>query len=216
MAHWVNTYPHTVYASVLLKDGKIIDWKIGQRKWTHIFDMARMFKRPFNQDDYAGETVESIGFDVNNSEGHNRVFSDLAREWFKQWEISESLGNPPYRIEPNYFDEARKLLPKSNCLKRHYACVIVSEGRIIATGYNKSLEGCTVCARLDIAHNTGDYAECQSVHAETSALINAPKNRLKGAELYLVCADEVDPIPCATCAKLIKWAGVKVMREVER
>ena len=117
--------------------------------------------------------------------------------------------------ETSYWDLARTLLSNSNCLKRQYACVIVSDGRIIATGYNKSLEGCTVCAREGIEHNVGDYTECRSVHAEQMGLINAPQNLLKGAELYLVCADEVDPIPCPTCAKLLKWAGVKLMREVD-
>jgi len=89
MEHWVETYPHTVYASVLLKDNKITNWKIGERKWTHNMDMTRMFKLPFNMDDYKGETVESTAFEVNNSEEHNKAFSELAREWFRQWELHE-------------------------------------------------------------------------------------------------------------------------------
>ena len=212
MAHWVETYPHTVYASVLLKDNKIIDWKIGQRRWTDIFSMTRRFKRPFNLDDYAGETVESTEFEVNNSEEHNRVFSELAREWFKQWEIDESLGNPPYKVEINFWEIARELLPESNCPKRQYACVIARDGRIIATGHNESLEWCTVCARMNIEHNTGSYDDCPAIHAEVSALINAPQELLQGSELYLVCADEPNPIPCPGCAKLLKWAGVKVIK----
>ena len=115
----------------------------------------------------------------------------------------------------NYFDEARKLLPLSNCLKRHYACVIVSEGNIIAKGWNESPEACTTCARLDIEHNTGSYEDCPAIHAEAMAMIKARENSLEGAELYLVCADEVDPIPCPTCQKLLDWAGVKQMREVQ-
>ena len=114
----------------------------------------------------------------------------------------------------NYFDISRTLLPLSNCLKRQYACVIVSDGRIIATGRNESLEACTTCARIDVDHNTGDYADCGSVHAEAMALINARKKLLQGAELYLVCSDEVDPIPCPTCQKLLDFAGVKQVREV--
>jgi len=117
--------------------------------------------------------------------------------------------------ELNYFNEARKLLPLSNCLKRQYACVIVRDGRVISEGYNESPTACTTCARLDIAHNAGSYDDCPAVHAEVSALINAPQELLEGAELYLVCADEPNPIPCPGCAKLLKWAGVKVMREVE-
>ncbi|SPF51181.1 CMP/dCMP deaminase (fragment) [Candidatus Desulfosporosinus infrequens] len=114
----------------------------------------------------------------------------------------------------NYFDEARKLLPCSNCLKRRYACVIVLHGQIISKGWNTSPTTCVTCSRLDIEHNVGDYAECSSVHAEQMALINA-RESLEGAELYLVCADEVDPIPCPTCAKLMDFYGVKLVREVQ-
>ena len=116
--------------------------------------------------------------------------------------------------ESNYFDEARKLLPLSNCLKRHYACVIVRGGHIIAKGYNKSLTGCTTCAREDIEHNVGDYAECKSIHAEQMAMIGTEES-LYGAELYLVCSDEVDPIPCPTCKKMMEFAGVIQAREVK-
>jgi len=216
MAHWIETYPHTVYASVLLKDNKIANWKIGERCWESNMDMARRIShsKPFNMADYAGETVESIGFEVNSSEEHNHAISVLAENWFRQWEIHENCeGQPAYEEELNYFDVARKLLPLSNCLKRQYACVIVLNGHTIATGHNKSLTGCAECAREGIAHNTGDYAECQSIHSEQMSLIRASGN-LEGAELYLVCADEVDPVPCPTCAKLLNWAGVKVMREV--
>ena len=116
--------------------------------------------------------------------------------------------------EPNYFDEARKLLPLSNCLKRNYACVIVKDGHIVTKGYNESLTGCTTCARLDIEHNVGDYAECSSVHAEAMSLIKA-KEDLYGAELYLVCSDEADPIPCSTCRKMMDFAGVIQVKEVK-
>jgi len=115
----------------------------------------------------------------------------------------------------NYWNAARLLLPHSNCLKRQYACVIVKGGYIISKGYNTSLVACTTCARMDIEHNIGDYAECQSVHAEQAALIKARENSLQGAELYLVCADEVDPIPCPTCQKLLDWSGVKQVKEVQ-
>lgn len=213
MAHWVETYPHTVYASVLLLDDKIMNWKVGERKWKHNMDMTRRINRPFSLDDYVGEMVESIGFEANNSEEHNHAFEVLAPEWFKQWEIDESLGNPPYKIKPNYWDIARLLLPHSNCLKRHYACVIVKDGNIIATGYNASLNGCTTCAREDIEHNVGDYAECRSVHAEQLALIHADNWELNESELYLVCDKDVDPTPCPTCQKMLTWCGVTLNRE---
>ena len=116
--------------------------------------------------------------------------------------------------ESNHFDKARELLPLSNCLKRHHACVIVKGGLVIAKGYNESPEACITCARMDIEHNAGSYDDCAAVHAEVSALIKA-KVDLGGAELYLVCSDEVDPIPCPACQKLLDWTGVKQVREVQ-
>lgn len=114
----------------------------------------------------------------------------------------------------NYFDLARTLLPLSNCLKRHYACVIVRGEHIIATGYNKSLHGCTECAREGIEHNTGDYSECRSLHAEQMALIRARENDFIGAKLYLVCDKELDPTPCPICWRMIQFAGIEFVREI--
>ena len=115
----------------------------------------------------------------------------------------------------NFWHTARLLLQHSNCLKRRYACVIVKEGSIIATGYNASLEGCTECAREGIPHNAGSYDGCPAVHAEAMALIHADNWSLNGSELYLVCADEVDPVPCPTCQKMLDWCGVKQVMEVQ-
>lgn len=114
----------------------------------------------------------------------------------------------------NYWDVARNLLPLSNCLKRHYACVIVSGNRIIATGYNKSLTGCTECAREDLGHNIGDYSECRSIHAEQMALLRRDVLFLE-AELYLVCDKDPDPKPCPICQRMMNWCGVKQVKERE-
>lgn len=78
---WHEQYPHMVYASVLLLDGKIENWKIGgYRKdvpleWTNYWKMDRI-------DDYC---CFSKAFEVNTPEEHNRVFNELGHEWFKQW-----------------------------------------------------------------------------------------------------------------------------------
>lgn len=56
MAHWVDTYPHDVYASVLLLDGEIYNWKIGQRYWKSPWDMTWRFPLPDNMDKFTVET----------------------------------------------------------------------------------------------------------------------------------------------------------------
>lgn len=94
MAHWVDTYPHRVYASVLLLDGKIYNYKIGQNHWEHPAEV-KMRLSDFNKIDRM--TVEYTYFEVNNDEEHNAAFEVLARDWFKNWEIHENyIGSRCY------------------------------------------------------------------------------------------------------------------------
>lgn len=94
MAHWVDTYPHDVYASVLLLDGKIYNWKIGQYHWESPFDV-KMRYADFDKVDRM--EVHHTSFTVNNSGEHSHAFEVLSRKWFKQWDVSDDrVGAPPY------------------------------------------------------------------------------------------------------------------------
>jgi hypothetical protein len=90
---WHEQYPHMVYASVLLLDDKIENWKIGGHKkdnpmeWTNFWKMDRI-------NDY---TAECKGFEVNTPEEHEAVFIELAHEWFKQWPLADD-----YRLMKPY------------------------------------------------------------------------------------------------------------------
>lgn len=108
------------------------------------------------------------------------------------------------------YAEARALFPQSNCLRRQYACVIVKNGVTISVGWNNAPTPCKVCAREQCEHNTGDYAECRSVHAEQMALIDAVGDELKGAVLYLVCNQDDNPEPCPICRRMMEFAGVEL------
>lgn len=133
-----------------------------------------------------------------------------------------------------YLGIALAVSKRSTCLKRHYGCVIVKNDEIIATGYNGSprgTENCCdrgTCHRADIPHNTGNYSECCSVHAEQNAMLSADRSKLIGATLYLACeeyqldknesAKHEDEIynwlevngcaPCPICGRMIKNAGI--------
>ena len=123
-----------------------------------------------------------------------------------------------------YLGVALAVAKRSTCLKRHYGCIIVKNGEIIAPGYNGSPRGevncCdkNYCGRLDKPHNSGDYSDCHSVHAEQNALIVANYNRLVGATVYLACEGFIDkygvwdeddnPIPCPICLRMLKNAGI--------
>lgn len=87
MTHWIHTYPHTIYASVLLVNNKIYDWKVGQNYWD---------ERDLRIKD-GTVNIESTSWEVNSSEEHDQVFTIHAKEWMKQWDIHEDYnGFYPY------------------------------------------------------------------------------------------------------------------------
>lgn len=90
---WYDEYPHSVYASVLLLDGKIESWEIGNPPKKSPYDFSAYWKRN-RLNDYTSQYTEFV---VNNDLEHNEAFEILAREWFKQWPIAEDFkGSKPY------------------------------------------------------------------------------------------------------------------------
>jgi dCMP deaminase len=132
-----------------------------------------------------------------------------------------------------YLDIALAVSKRSTCLKRHYGCVIVKNDEIIATGYNGSPRGydncCDIgfCKRLDKEHNSGDYSDCHSVHAEQNAMLSASRKDMIGSTMYLAGEELYDrgenclhnrymhlPIkekcePCPICSRMLANSGVE-------
>lgn len=103
---WHDEWPHKVYASVLLLDGKIEDWKTGNPPKKEPGEFRAHWKRD-RMSDY---TVEYVGFEVNNDQEHDDAFRKLAPQWFRQWELAEDLhGSPPYSDRA---DESRLMREK--------------------------------------------------------------------------------------------------------
>lgn len=117
-----------------------------------------------------------------------------------------------------YLDIALAVSKRSNCLKRHYGCVIVKNDEIISTGYNGSPRGDTnccdlgLCKRMHVKHNSGDYSDCHSVHAEQNAMISASRKDMLGSKMYLVCEENgkeiIDVSPCPICKRMIDNSGI--------
>lgn len=122
-----------------------------------------------------------------------------------------------------YLNIAKAVAARTTCLRRQYGAVIVSDDKIISTGYNGSPRGepncCDVGKCYCREHNLpidehaaahGDkYGVCVAVHAEQNALINAAPHEMRGATLYLACLDDtVSPAPCNICDRMIKNAGI--------
>ena len=117
-----------------------------------------------------------------------------------------------------YMDIAKAVCRRSTCIKRKYGCVIVNNDEIIATGYNGNPRGMTNCCdtgkclRLDKPHNTGDYSDCHSVHAEQNAMLSASRRDMIGAKMYLYGEEggiEIEAKPCPICSRMIANSGIR-------
>jgi len=132
-------------------------------------------------------------------------------------------------IKDNYYLHiAQAVSERSTCLKRRYGCVIVKNDEIIATGYNGNPRGekncCDIgkCNRLNKPHNSGDYSDCHSVHAEQNAMLSAARKDMIGATMYIAGFEsmhspmydegtmrEIYPCePCPICERMIRNAGI--------
>ena len=102
----------------------------------------------------------------------------------------------------------------SSCFKdnRKVGAVIVSDKRILTTGYNGAPAGVVncvergACMRADMNIPSGTRQEiCYAVHAEQNAIIQAARLGVSivGATLY--CTHQ----PCVICAKMIINSGIR-------
>lgn len=100
---------------------------------------------------------------------------------------------------------------RSTCLRRKVGAVLVSDKRILATGYNgapRNLIHCSEigCLRKQLKIKPAERIEiCRGIHAEQNALVQAAYFGIPvvGATLYST------HFPCITCAKMLINAGVK-------
>jgi len=103
---------------------------------------------------------------------------------------------------------------RADCTRRQVGCLIVSDFRIISTGYNGtphkikncSQGGCNRCKRRDRGEIKGyEYEEsCVCIHAEQNSIIQAAYlgTSTKNSILYSTTN------PCSSCAKMIINAGI--------
>ena len=121
-----------------------------------------------------------------------------------------------------YLEIAKTVARRSTCFRRNYGAVIVNADRIVSTGYNGAPRGAAnccdtgVCPRKqnNVAHNSGDYSDCCSVHAEQNAIIHGTFSDMQGATLYLAGFEHQSPDilsaqPCPICMRMLQNAGIK-------
>lgn len=123
----------------------------------------------------------------------------------------KKIADPRPDWDTYFMEIAEVTATRANCSRRKVAAVVVSEHRIISTGYNGTPRGVTNCFAGGCARCAGSapsgssLEECICVHAEQNAICQAAYYgiRLAGASIYVTIS------PCLTCAKLIINAGIK-------
>jgi dCMP deaminase len=120
-----------------------------------------------------------------------------------------------------YLDIAQTVTGRGTCLRKNFGAIIVKDDVIISTGYNGAPRGrqncCDMqfCLRDQMNIPRGErYELCRSVHAEANAIIAAPRERMLGSDLYLVCVDGKTgelvsgTTSCQMCKRLVINAGI--------
>jgi dCMP deaminase len=106
----------------------------------------------------------------------------------------------------------RVVATRSTCLRRQVGAVLVSERRILSTGYNGAPKGLKHCAELGGCYRekmnvpSGERQElCRALHAEQNAIIQAAIHGVKLENVTAYCTT----MPCVTCAKMLINADVR-------
>ena len=119
-----------------------------------------------------------------------------------------------------YLDIAAAVSARSTCLRRQYGAVIVKNDTIVSTGYNGTARNRANCCDIGECYRAANniphgeqYEKCQAVHAEANAIINASREEMNGATLYLAGFENgtrlKSPQPCEMCQRLIINAGIR-------
>ena len=123
--------------------------------------------------------------------------------------------------ENYYLDIAQTVAERCTCLRKRYGAIIVKNDVILSTGYNGAPRGRKNC--IDLAYCMRDklniprgerYELCRSVHSEANAIINASREQMLGATMYMVCTDPLDGSlvagtnSCMMCKRMIINAGI--------
>ena len=124
-------------------------------------------------------------------------------------ELEVSFSRPSW--DQYFMDIAKQVAARSNCMKRQVAAVIVSERRIISTGYNgtpRGVKNCNEggCPRCNGFSESGrNLEECLCSHGEENAIVQASYHgiAIRDATLYTTYS------PCLICSKMIINAGIR-------
>jgi len=142
------------------------------------------------------------------------IYDDIFLRWDRNNTVKKNQVNPDMKISVDELDkklmlEAHKTSEKSSDWWRRVGAVIVKDGKIIISAYNKHVPS------EHMPYVNGDPRSCShkgeklelftSIHAEAFAIAQTAQKgiSLEGASMY------TNNFPCPPCAKLIAYSGIK-------
>lgn len=160
----------------------------------------------------AGDQV-SKGFVKKYLNHLNVVFDAIFLRWDEQ-HIATQKPVDYTRVSTDYFDVkmcklAKKESKNSSDWWRHVGAVVVKNGKIILSGYNKHVPSEHIPyvfgdIRDHIKPGTNSHIS-SALHAEQTIITEAARQgiSLKGSSIYLTT------FPCPVCAKLVAYSGIR-------
>lgn len=127
----------------------------------------------------------------------------------KELEVSPDRIISTDKFHKDFLKKAETEASKSPDWWRQVGAVIVKNGKIVLSAYNKHLPSDSSPYSLGDPRNNFNAGEridlCTSIHAEADLVARAAKdgNNLDGSSVY------VTTFPCPNCARLIARAGIK-------
>ena len=175
---------------------------------------ALLFRTP--NKDIPKDVLENIIKDINawikTKTMPNKELSAFSQSLIKD-------GKRPTK-EEYYLAMAEVASTRGTCLRRRYGSVIVKDDRIVSTGYAGAPSGRQNCCDIGYCFREANniphgamYERCRSSHSEMNAIINASKEEMKGATLYLVGVEPdgsyTNADCCAMCKRVIINSGIE-------
>ena len=120
-----------------------------------------------------------------------------------------------------YLGIAKAVAQRGTCLRRKFGAIIVKDDRIVSTGYVGAPRGRVNCCdrgkcfRMENNIPSGTrYELCRSTHAEMNAIINASKEEMEGATMYLVGIENDGSYTknadcCSMCKRVVINSGIE-------
>ena len=173
-------------------------------------DFIRQEEREFASSNVAAQQLLETERLANRTIENNGSLEDFtARLTTALREVEVSFSRPSW--DQYFMDIARQVAARSNCMKRQVAAVIVSDRRIISTGYNgtpRGVKNCNEggCPRCNSFGESGkNLEECLCSHGEENAIVQASYHgiAIRDATLYTTYS------PCLICSKMIINAGIR-------